>query len=228
MFVLTADQRGSRSAADLVGSGLQALAAAVPDPLRAFERTAGDELQGVLASAADAVEAAQLLVGTGQWSVGIGVGPVERPLPASTRAGRGPAFAAAREAVEAAKDHPHRAAIVSAGLDQDAAALVADADDVLALALTVSSRWSDEAREAVALVRAGATQTDAARALGVTRQAVGQRLGAALWRPQQRAVAVVVHLLERADRTLDRTTGRDDGRGEGRSDEQADVPGARA
>jgi hypothetical protein len=34
------------------------------------------------------------------WSVGIGVGPVEEPLPASTRSGRGIAFTRARRAVE--------------------------------------------------------------------------------------------------------------------------------
>ncbi len=76
---------------------------------------------------------------------------------------------------------------------------MADADAVLALALAVAGRWSPEAREAVALVAGGATQTEAARTLGITRQAVGQRLGAALYRQHGEAVAAVVHLLERAD-----------------------------
>jgi hypothetical protein len=70
---------------------------------------------------------------------------------------------------------------------------------VLALALAVALRWSEEAREAIALVSGGATQTEAARTLGVTRQAVGQRLGAALFRQHVDAVAAVVHLLEQAD-----------------------------
>ena len=199
MLVLTADQRGSRQGTDRVAEAVRLLGRVVPRPVRAFERTAGDELQGVIDDAGAAVAAVQALVSTGHWSVGVGVGPVEQPLPASTRAGRGPAFTAAREAVEAAKDRPHHAALVPGGLGADAAGLVTDADVVLALALAVASRWSDEAREAVGLVARGATQTDAARALGVTRQAVGQRLGAALWRPQSDAVAVVARLLARAE-----------------------------
>lgn len=199
MFVLTADQRGSRQGSDRVGSALQLLARVVPRPLRGFERTAGDEVQGVLDHAGQAVDALQALVATGHWSVGVGVGPVEQPLPAVTRAGRGPAFSAARRAVEAAKDRQHHAALAAEGVTPQAARAVDDADAVLALALAVALRWSGEAREAVELVARGATQTDAARELGVTRQAVGQRLGAALWRPQARAVEVVVHLLGDAD-----------------------------
>jgi len=203
MFVLTADQRGSRQGPDRVGSALQLLGRVVPKPLRGFERTAGDEVQGVLDQAGQCIDALQALVATGHWSVGVGVGPVEQPLPAVTRAGRGPAFTAARRAVEAAKDRHHHAALLGEGLTPQAALAVEDADTVLALALAVALRWSEEAREAVDLVARGATQTDAARELGVTRQAVGQRLGAALWRPQSRAVEVVVHLLHDADRRRD-------------------------
>lgn len=199
MFVLTADQRGSRTSTDLVGHALAVLARVVPDPLRGFERTAGDELQGVLSNAGQAVAAVQALTADGRWSVGVGVGPVETPLPASTRAGRGPAFTAARTAVERAKERSHHVALVAEGLPPGAARTVQDADAVLTLAMVVALRWSDEAKEAIGLVAGGATQTDAARTLGVTRQAVGQRLTAALWRPQADALAVVARLLEQAD-----------------------------
>ncbi|MFC5381715.1 hypothetical protein [Aquipuribacter nitratireducens] len=196
MFVLTADQRGSRSSADRVGAGLRLLAGVVATPARGFERTAGDELQGVLDDADDVVRAVLALVRDGAWSVGVGVGAVERPLPASTRAGRGPAFTAAREAVEAAKQRPFRAAVVGAGR---CAPVAADADAVLALVLAVEARWSAEAVEAVGLVESGLTQTAAAERLGVTRQAVGQRLQAALHRQHDDALGAVRHLLERAD-----------------------------
>ncbi|WP_336923354.1 hypothetical protein [Aquipuribacter sp. SD81] len=196
MFVLTADQRGSRASADRVGTGLSALAAAVARPVRTFERTAGDEVQGVLASPDDVLRAVLALVRDERWWVGVGVGAVERPLPASTRAGRGPAFTAAREAVERAKRRPHAVAVVGGG---PGAELASDADAVLALVLAVQSRWSPEAREAVDLVSAGLTQTAAAGRLGVTRQAVGQRLQAALWRQHTDALAVCARLLARAD-----------------------------
>ena len=204
MIVLTADQRGSRSGSDLVGAGLALLGRVVPDPLRAFERTAGDELQGVPGGAAEAVAAVEALVADGRWSVGLGIGPVELPLPASTRAARGPAYLAAREAVEAAKERNSHVCLVPGGLPEGPTRTVQDADAVLTLALSVALRWSEEAREAITLVRAGATQTEAARTLGVTRQAVGQRLGAALFRQHADAVAVVVRLLEQADADADR------------------------
>ncbi|MCW2701062.1 MAG: uncharacterized protein JWQ45_2597, partial [Blastococcus sp.] len=83
---------------------------AVPT-LLAFERTAGDEFQGVLAEADDVVDTVLELVRLGGWSIGVGAGPVQTPLPASTRAGAGPAFLSARRAVDAAKQRPARLAV---------------------------------------------------------------------------------------------------------------------
>lgn len=108
-WVLTADQIGSRASPDLVPAALSALAAIPAE--RGFERTAGDEIQGVLSSGADVVAALRALVRLDGWRIGVGGGPVERPLPASTRAGRGPAFVAAREALGASRRAPGRIAL---------------------------------------------------------------------------------------------------------------------
>lgn len=108
-WVLTADQIGSRASPDLVPAALSALAAIPAE--RGFERTAGDEIQGVLRSGADVVAALRALVRLDGWRIGVGGGPVERPLPASTRAGRGPAFVAAREALGASRRAPGRIAL---------------------------------------------------------------------------------------------------------------------
>src|SRR3954447_18498793 len=100
MFVITADQKDSRSAPDQVPAVLQVLNR---HPLvRPFERTAGDEVQGLLDDPAAVVAAVVALVRAG-WGVGIGAGTVEDPVPPSARAGRGEAYVAARRAVEAAK-----------------------------------------------------------------------------------------------------------------------------
>ncbi|MCX6498050.1 MAG: MarR family transcriptional regulator [Arthrobacter sp.] len=101
MYVLTIDQRGSTADVDRVPELLAELAALSPDAN--FERTVGDEIQGVLQRPGDAVEVALHALRSGHWYVGIGVGPVELPLPASPREGSGPAFVAARLAVERAK-----------------------------------------------------------------------------------------------------------------------------
>jgi hypothetical protein len=173
-FVLTIDQRGSRRSTDRVPGVLAALAD-VPTVLR-FERTAGDEFQGVLDDPAAVVDVVRRLLRDGGWSVGVGAGPVQTPLPGSTRAGAGPAFIAARSAVEAAKRRPVRVAVRGATADR-----AADAQAVLTALAALVERRSDQAWEAIELVEAGRTQAQAAAELGITRQAVGQRLAAGLW-----------------------------------------------
>src|ERR1700712_1615504 len=104
-YVLTVGQRARRTrrpSPDRVPEVLRQLNAVVPTVL-GFERTAGDEFQGVLAEPDDVVEVVLRLAPTGDWSMGIGAGPVQTPLPPSTRAGAGPAFLSARRAVDAAK-----------------------------------------------------------------------------------------------------------------------------
>ena len=110
--VLTVDQRASRAGADAVPDLLDRLA---PVPaLRPFQRTVGDEVQGVLDDAGAVVTTLGLMLRDGRWHVGVGVGPVEQPLPPETRAGRGPAYLYAREAVTRAKTTPHRLGVVGA------------------------------------------------------------------------------------------------------------------
>jgi hypothetical protein len=92
MFVLTVDQRGSRRDVDRVGDIIDDMADR--RLLRPFERTAGDEIQAVTDDPALLVLVALELIRREHWSVGIGIGPVEQPLPRQTRAGRGPAFEA--------------------------------------------------------------------------------------------------------------------------------------
>ena len=105
MFVLTVDQQGSRRVGDRVDDLLTHLVPwrGAPGVVRPFERTVGDEVQTVLDDPAAAVDVALTLLRRGGWSVGIGAGAVDGPLPASARAGSGPAFVLARSAVERAK-----------------------------------------------------------------------------------------------------------------------------
>jgi hypothetical protein len=190
-FVLTVDQRGSRRSADRVPGVLAALSG-VPTLLR-FERTAGDEFQGVLDDAAVVVDVVRRLVRDGGWSVGVGAGAVQTPLPGSTRAAAGPAFIAARSAVEAAKRRPVRVAVRGGGTEW-----AADAQAVLTALAALVERRSDQAWEAIELVEAGRTQAQAAAELGITRQAVGQRLAAGLWEVERDLQPAAARLLARA------------------------------
>jgi hypothetical protein len=190
-FVLTVDQRGSRRGSDRVPGALTLLSG-VPTVLR-FERTAGDEFQGVLDDPAAVVDVVRRLVRDGGWSIGIGAGPVQTPLPHSTRAGAGQAFIAARGAVEAAKRRPVRVAVRGAVGEP-----AADAQAVLTALAALVERRSEQAWEAIALVQAGRTQAQAATELGVTRQAVSQRLSAGLWEVERDLGPTAARLLARA------------------------------
>jgi len=192
MFVLTADQRASRRGPDRVEPLLRELAA-VEDLVRPFERTAGDEVQGVVADPGLVVDLVLRLARTGQWSVGVGAGAVREPLPTSTRAGAGPAFEHARDAVERAKrSAPH---VAVSGDDPPAAA---HAEAVLRLLADIVQRRTDLGWAVVDRLADGRTQTDLAAELGITKQAVSQRAQAAGW-PHERAVRpVATALLDRA------------------------------
>ena len=195
MFVLTIDQRGSRHGTDLVP---QLLARLAPLPvLRGFERTVGDEVQGVLDDADLVVETALQVLRDGGWSVGIGAGPVDEPLPVSPREGAGAAFVLAREAVEAAKSRTRPVSLAVRGADPVAAA---DADAVLVLLGVLADRRTDAGWQAVDAVR-GTTdggQEVVARALGVSQQAVSQRLRSALWAEEAAVRPAAARLLTRA------------------------------
>jgi len=188
---MTIDQRGSRRDGDRV-PGLLTLLSTVPTVLR-FERTAGDEVQGVLDDPGVVVQVVRRLTRDGGWSIGVGAGPVQTPLPKSTRAGAGQAFVFARNAVEAAKRRPVRVAVRGAVAEP-----ATDAQAVLTALAALVERRSDQAWEAIELVEAGRTQAEAAARLGVTRQAVGQRLSAGLWEVERDLRPTAARLLARA------------------------------
>lgn len=193
MFVLTVDQRHSRRGQDRVDALLGWLADR-PGVLRGFERTAGDEVQGVMDEPSAVVDLVLGLVRRGAWSIGIGAGPVDEPLPASTRAGSGPAFVLARKAVERAKSSPQLLAVEAPDADRARSAQAA-----LDLLASVVQRRSEPGWEAVDLISRGITQTEVAEALGITKQAVSQRLRAATWAPEVAGRDLAAQMLAAAD-----------------------------
>jgi DNA-binding NarL/FixJ family response regulator len=169
--VLTVDQQGSRSSPDLVPGTLAALADV--SLLRPFERTVGDEFQGVVAGPAVLVQAVERLLREGTWNIGIGIGAVEQPLPDHARAGRGAAYLQARSAVTAAKTSPWHLRVL--GDDPAARAL----ETVLWLWAVVLGRRTARGWEVADLVEQGLSYEQCARHLGISRSAVSQRAQAA-------------------------------------------------
>jgi len=193
MFIITADQRDSRNNDDLVPEGILAAARIGGARLEsAPDRTAGDELQLATSDPEAALAIALHLTRIGTWCVGIGVGPVEMPLPAIVRAGRGAAFVHARDAVERAKRAPTRLAITG---DEEAT----DAESLVRLLVELRDRRSDEGWEVFDLLAEGLSQRAAAERLGITEGVVSLRAKAAGLRAEEAAVPALGRMLGRAD-----------------------------
>jgi hypothetical protein len=171
VVVLTVDQHGSQTQPDQVPGALEVLDA-VPARL-GFQRTAGDEFQGVLDEPAALPAALEPLLRADAWNIGIGVGEVETPLPDQARAGRGTAYVAAREAVTAAKSSPWR---VRASGPTDA---VRALESAVWLWAALLGRRTDRGWEVADLVDQGLTYDQAASHLGISQSAVSQRAAAA-------------------------------------------------
>ena len=195
--MLTVDQQHSRRTADRVEALLRDLADRHGDLVRPFERTAGDEVQAVVERPDVVVDLTLLLVRERAWSVGIGVGAVDLPMPASTRAGSGAAFVHARTAVTAAKTRSTVLAVV--GPDDVPTRRAQTGLDLVAALL---QRRTDRGVEAAALARQGLSQLEVARRLGVTKQAVSQRLQAADWHLEAPGRELAGYLLSVADGTV--------------------------
>jgi hypothetical protein len=195
IIVLTMDQRASRVQPDLVPAALATLnvRTRAHGLLRRFERTAGDEVQGVLSTAEAAVDTVARLMRANRWNIGMGIGEVERPLPSSTRAGRGDAYLYARDAVNRAKSNQHHLSVV--GADPYRADQV---ETGLWLWAMLLRRRSDRGWEVAELLNSGLSQTEAARHLGISQPAVAQRAQAAGVVEEQRARLLVTQLLAEA------------------------------
>jgi predicted DNA-binding protein (UPF0251 family) len=193
MYVITSDQRDSRTSADLVPAALSAVTThASRGVALAPERTAGDEVQVAVTDAAAVLAILLDLTRAGRWSVGVGVGDVETPLPDSVRAARGEAFLNARDAVDRAKKATTRVAITAPEGGADAEALVR-------LLIELRDRRTAEGWEVYDLLAEGITQREAAARLGISEAAVSLRVRSAGLRTEEAAVPALIRVLSGLD-----------------------------
>lgn len=193
MYVMTLDQRRSRRDRDAVPELLVTLAG-IADPVRPFERTAGDEVQGLVEDPRQVADLVVHALRERRWWIGIGAGVVEGPLPDTTRAGRGPAYVYAREAVERAKSEPQPVCVRAEDTGP-----AEDAETALWLLAGLLSRRTDAGWEAVDAMADGGTQRSAAAGLGITAQAMSSRLAVAGWTEERRGRTLAAHLLAACD-----------------------------
>ena len=217
MIVLTIDQEGSRREADRVPELLEKLADV--RTVAGFERTVGDEVQGLLEDADAACTAIRSAMRMGGWHVGIGIGQVDDDALAEIRSGtirtgRGSAFIRARAAVEQAKKYPVSVAVVAgdgkgAGGEADVADGVvgvvgaSSAPDavqaVLHLIGVVVSERTPAQQEVVNLLATGMTGREIAAALAISEPSVSRRRRLAHVAEEDAAWPVVGRMLAELD-----------------------------
>jgi hypothetical protein len=219
MYVLTIDQQGSTTDVDRVPDLIAALRNLTPVP---FERSVGDELQGVVEDAADVVDVALHALRGGHWYVGIGIGMVSLAPGASPREGSGSGFVAARKAVELAKGAAGQVplSVVSGsmvrGKDlqphvQEDAVASANAQAVLRLIgrlvqQRTEAQWRvvDRLRAVQGVVGHG-SQKQVARELGITEQSVSRAVLRSAWQEEWAARPAAAMLLDYAHSLAART-----------------------
>ncbi|MFP5365273.1 MAG: MarR family transcriptional regulator [Actinomycetes bacterium] len=219
MYVLTVDQRGSTSDVDRVPELIAALGALTPIP---FERSVGDELQGVVEQAADVVDIALHALRSGHWYIGIGIGAVHLAEGASPREGSGSGFVAARKAVELAKAAGGQVplSVVAGSMVRSKEVKPQAREDAIAAAnaqavLRLVGRLVQERTEAqwrvVDRLRAlqgegrHGSQKQVARELGITEQSVSRAVLRSGWQEEWAARPAAAMLLDYARARIART-----------------------
>ncbi len=146
-----------------------------------------DELTTSVEEPEDALNLIMALLSDGQWAIGVGV---------------------AAGTDDAAEEAAHRAAERAAGsragqvraqvVETSPSTAAPDLSAVFALLAHVLHKRTLEGREATSLVRRGLTQSDAAAELGISKQAMSQRLQAAGWPAERAGWQLALNLLTRA------------------------------
>ena len=208
-FAVLADQVGSRVNPDRVPAALARLERTLADRMiLPFERTAGDEIQGLCSEPAAVVDAVCQLTRLEGWRIGIGAGAVETPLPASTREARGEAYLAARKAIGTARSSPTQLALVGAdpvvsGAEYgESGTDTRDAETALWLLRGLLQQRSQEGWELMDLLDRGLTGAEAAAELGISPSAVSQRLARAHRTEAERGALLATRLLDRLNRKV--------------------------
>lgn len=178
LFVVTINQRDSREVGDLVPELLREFR--FVDAVVPFQRSVGDELQGVVDSAAVAVDVALKAIRHRRWHVGIGVGEIHTPIPERITDAEGYGLVYSRRAVNRAQKTGERIPLAVDGPDSDVAA---EAEAVLRLLGQIVYTRTGAEWNVLDLLTPGARgqQKLIAQELGITTQAVSKAVIRSHW-----------------------------------------------
>ncbi|MHA7145241.1 hypothetical protein ACX80U_11035 [Arthrobacter sp. TmT3-37] len=192
-YVLTINQRDSREAGDLVGDLLRVLRR-LPTVIP-FQRSVGDEVQGVVDAASTAVDAALQAIRYRRWHVGIGVGGLTPPVPERLVDAQGYGLVYARRAVDRARKTGERIPLAVEGPD---GGIAAEAEAVLRLLGQIVYTRTDAEWAVLDLMTPGARgqQKYVAQELGITTQAVSRAVVRSHWMEEWATRPAAARLLD--------------------------------
>ncbi len=192
MFTLTINQTDRRRDGDRVPQLLKDLRH-IPARLD-FDRSVEDEVQGILDRPQQVVDAALIALRSGAWYVGIGVGPVNEPLPDRIRDASGHGLVYARRAVDRLRSGKDRIPVAVEGPLAD---LAAESEAVLRLLGHIVHDRSAAEWRVLDLLTPGVRgqQKAVARELGITTQAVSKAVARAQWYEEHAARPAAARLL---------------------------------
>jgi len=153
-----------------------------------FEVLGVEDICAVVDSPESLCDTVMALLSDGSWAIGIGIAPgsddQDHARATATRSLKGSARAGVVKVLRTPKG--------GEGIGDDIAAAFALLGHVL-------GKRTLEGREATSLVRSGLNQNEAAEELGISKQAMSQRLQAAGWQAETAGWQLAVNLLARAD-----------------------------
>ncbi|AKE41241.1 hypothetical protein UL82_05330 [Corynebacterium kutscheri] len=187
MFAVQARYRGrERRRAELVANSAQALATL--EGVNPFRIIGVEDIVGCIDTAQATVDVVMALLAYGDWAIAIGVSNDDE--------------AGIMSLLKTVMGKHTRAGVVKVGVKRGKRKDKAWAEDIQASFILlghVLMKRTAEGKEATSLVRSGLNQNEAAEELGISKQAMSQRLQAAGWQAEVAGYKQAVSLLNRAE-----------------------------
>lgn len=194
--------------ADLVRRSAQALATL--EGVGEFELLGVEDICTVIDSAPAVCNVIMALLSDGEWAIGLGIArDLDPAAPESEAAARAVATASLGPAGRNTRPGVVRVKVAGATKAEDFPTTAAtDIAAAFALLGQVLAKRTIEGREATSLVRRGLNQNEAAEELGISKQAMSQRLQAAGWQAENAGWHLAVHLIDWANQPPSAGEGR--------------------